>query len=148
MLLKIITLEGIKLNSTTLDDNVQYQKQATLIIEEPEANLHPLLQSKLADFFALTVNYFPNMKFIIETHSEYLIRKLQLLVAKESISPEKLIIHYFNANEHVNANEPKVKIIEINRYGQLTENFGPGFFDEAINLKFDLMVQNTKLNKI
>jgi AAA15 family ATPase/GTPase len=49
------------------------------LIEEPENHLHPKLQSKLADFFIDAKNRF-GVSFIIETHSEYLIRKIQYLV--------------------------------------------------------------------
>jgi predicted ATPase len=114
-----------------------------LIIEEPEANLHPNLQSKLADVFVLAQKTFPNLQLILETHSEYLIRKLQYLTAKEEIGTKDSIIYYFNSDENVSKTEPKVKEIEITNSGNLTDNFGPGFYDEATTLKFELM----KLNK-
>lgn len=120
-----------------------YSGGFNLIIEEPEANIHPNLQSKLADILISVKKYRPNCKIIIETHSEYLIRKLQYLVAKQEIKREDCIIHYFNADENVSKEEPKVKPIEINEGGNLTDNFGPGFFDEATRLQFDLL----KLNK-
>ena len=52
--------------------------QKLIIVEEPEVFLHPDWQSKLADFFVYCMNYNKknDIKFIIETHSEYLIRKL------------------------------------------------------------------------
>jgi predicted ATPase len=114
----------------------------TLIIEEPESNLHPNLQSKLADVFVLANKTF-GLKFIIETHSEYLIRKFQYLTAKNEINQDDSVIYYFNSDEFVNSLEPKVKHIFINEYGGLTDSFGPGFFDEATKLQFDLI----KLNK-
>src|SRR5690606_33592908 len=40
----------------------------TIIIEEPEANLHPKLQSKLADVFVCILKHYPQFNFIIETH--------------------------------------------------------------------------------
>ena len=49
------------------------------------------------------------------------------------------IIHYFNSDDNVSINEPKVKPIEINNRGILTDNFGPGFYDETTKLQFDLM---------
>ncbi len=132
------------------------------IIEEPEANLHPDFQSKLADILALLIKEYNKSKrnvFIIETHSEYLIRKLQYLVAKEDVitderqfnkvnNPESLetkdvVIYYFNDDKYVTKEEPKVKEIEITESGNLTDTFGPGFFDEATKLQFELM----KLNK-
>ena len=117
-----------------------------LIIEEPEANLHPNLQSKLADIFALTVKTFPRPNLIIETHSEYLIRKLQYLTAKGDISPYDTSIYYFNADKYVSQQEPKVKQIEIRENGNLSDTFGPGFYDETTRLQFDLMKLNQEQN--
>lgn len=113
------------------------------IIEEPEANLHPALQSKLADILMIANKASNNSwKFIIETHSEYFIRKLQYLTAKQELKTENCIIHYFNSDENVTREEPKVKPIEINEEGNLTDNFGPGFYDEATRLQFELLKLN------
>jgi predicted ATPase len=121
----------------------EYKENKILIIEEPEANLHPNLQSKLADMLVTTIETYPYINFIIETHSEYLIRKLQFLTASKKVGTEKSIIYYFNADNYVTANEPKVKPIEIRENGSLSDTFGPGFYDEISRLQFDLM----KLNK-
>jgi hypothetical protein len=120
--------------------------QCTLILEEPEANLHPDLQSKLADALVLCLLVFPNLNFIIETHSEYLIRKLQYLTAKKELNQDQSVIYYFNSDKYVSREEPKVKKIEITSTGNLTDTFGPGFYDEATKLKFDLMKINKEQN--
>lgn len=120
-------------------------KPAILIIEEPEANLHPNLQSKLADILVMAHQEF-GIHFILETHSEYLIRKLQYLVAKKEISQEDVTINYFNSDEFVTANEKKVKEIKIDEFGGLTDTFGPGFFDEATQLQFELYKLNQAQN--
>ncbi len=113
-----------------------------IIIEEPEANLHPKLQSKLADFFVLTINKFPGFRFIIETHSVYFIKKLQLLTAKKQIATNKSVIYYFSSDnlEPLDEPEPKVKKIEMDEFGRLSDEFGKGFFDEEDNLSIDLFM--------
>lgn len=116
--------------------------ESIYIIEEPEANLHPNLQSKFADFLLLTIEHFKNFQFIIETHSEYLIRKIQYLTASKALSTEQSVIYYFNDNKYVNEKEPKVKRININEHGGLTDTFGPGFYDEATRLQFNLLKVN------
>lgn len=111
-------------------------KYVTIIVEEPELNLHPALQSKLASFFH-TVNTEYGIEFIIETHSEYLIRKAQLFVAENQytdqagLNPNPFKVHYFDID-----NGP----YEMNyrNDGRFTNEFGTGFFDVNSNLIFDL----------
>lgn len=109
-----------------------------LILEEPEANLHPNLQSKLAELLVY-IETVINIKFIIETHSEYFIRKLQYLTAKKELKTADSVIYYFNDDKYVSKTEPKVEEIFINGDGGLSDSFGLGFFDESTNLQFDLI---------
>jgi len=107
-----------------------------LIIEEPESNLHPKLQSMLADLFVDTRK--GSLKpLIIETHSEYLIRKLQYWVAKKEIAPENIAIHYIGENN--GKGERDIYEIKIEPDGSLDRDFGTGFFDVATNWRFELM---------
>ncbi|MCB9251735.1 MAG: DUF3696 domain-containing protein [Flavobacteriales bacterium] len=117
-----------------------------LIIEEPETNLHPALQSKLADMFVECFKRY-NIQFIIETHSEYLIRKLQYLTGKGEIEPEMTQMYYFNHPEKIPEGENQIKKINIQKDGSLTDDFGTGFFDEATNWKFELTkLKNSQRN--
>jgi hypothetical protein len=54
-----------------------------------------------------------------------------------------VVIYYFNNPKKVPENEPQIKRITILKDGSLSDNFGPGFIDEGINLKFELL----RLNK-
>jgi predicted ATPase len=115
-----------------------------LIIEKPESNLHPALQSKLADLFVLIHKTMPDLNLIIETHSEYLIRKLQFLTAKKEVDIKNEIIYYYDND--LKTNQSTVKQIEITTDGNLTDNFGLGFLDETAKLQFELMKLNREQN--
>ena len=98
-----------------------------LIIEEPEQNLHPMLQSKLADlFYELNREY--GFRFIIETHSEYLIRKSQVIVGKANKNDQPFDnpfkVYYFPS-------EGDPYDLPYARSGRFEDQFGTGFFDEA-----------------
>lgn len=107
-----------------------------ILLEEPETNLHPKFQSLLADFLVDAINTF-EIRFLIETHSEYLIRKIQLLTAEKQIPTNDSVIYYFPVP--VSNNGSKISKIRINNNGTLDSEFGTGFFDEATNLKLELL---------
>lgn len=113
------------------------------IIEEPESNLHPKFQSMLADYFVDATNNL-NKSFLIETHSEYLIRKLQFLIAKGECDPEDVIIYYIDDPDPKKRqpNAPQVREITIDKFGRMSQDFGPGFFDEADNIAIQLFNLN------
>lgn len=108
-----------------------------IIIEEPEQNLHPSLQSKLADLIT-EVAMDDSYKFLIETHSEYFIRRTQVLVAEMNIESEEELtkqnpfkVYYFPA-------EGIPYDMMYRPDGRFSEEFGKGFFDEASNLAISL----------
>jgi AAA15 family ATPase/GTPase len=110
----------------------------TLAIEEPEVHQHPRYQSALAEIFVDAMTKY-NVNFIIETHSEYIIRKLQLLVAKKNVNPSDISLLYVYDEKNRPKHEPHIKQINIRKDGMLDGSFGDGFFDEADMLSMFLL---------
>lgn len=99
-----------------------------IIIEEPEQNLHPMLQSKLADLlFELNAKY--NFRFIIETHSEYLVRRSQVIVGDEFETDEKLKNNPFKVYYFPSEGIPYDMVYTTS--GLFEKKFGEGFINEA-----------------
>lgn len=113
---------------------------STIAIEEPEVHQHPKFQSMLADLFVDAYKEY-NVQFIIETHSEYLIRKLQTLVGEKSIDNSMVSLVYVYDSDPVKRPmyTPQVKTIDILPDGRLSDKFGEGFFDEADRLAMNLL---------
>ncbi len=126
----------------TIDKDKFFDKQPMFYLEEPESNLHPNWQSLLMELI-VDINQRFGIRFIIETHSEYMIRKLQYLMADKTrnLHTKDALVYYFNSDKNVNESEgePKIKKISLDKSGSLSDNFGPGFYDEAINLEYDLL---------
>ena len=113
--------------------NRRIYREDNIIIEEPEIHLHPKYQSLLADMLTdAYLNY--NVHFIVETHSEYLIRRLQNIVGdtNSGLLPKDISINYIYSKDdpEYNSNNP-IKRINLRSDGRLEESFGKGFFDEA-----------------
>ena len=106
-----------------------------ILVEEPEQNLHPALQSKLADLF-YSVYKKCGVRFIIETHSEYLVRKSQVIV-KEKIGKNgnPFSVYYFDTQ---NTKTPYYQM-EYRPDGNFSNEFGTGFFDDANKLLYDIL---------
>lgn len=108
-----------------------------LIVENPEAHLHPKAQSRLAQFLAKVSSC--GVQIFIESHSEHILNALRLAVLKQIVTAEDLSILYFQQNT-----EQPVINIPVKSDGEL-EVWPEDFFDqEEIDLAemFKLRRQN------
>ena len=107
------------------------KKDGILIVENPEAHLHPFGQSRLGQFLALiSMN---GVQVIIETHSEHIINGIRLELSRYDNS-NKGIIHFFTQDSENTRNIP----IDINSNGELS-NWPSGFFDQEKRDLFELL---------
>ena len=134
-----LLISGRELNEINwVSEEDFFENPILVIIEEPETNLHPALQSKLIDMFIECHEKY-NIQFILETHSEYLIRKLQYLTAKKEFAAKDSVIYYFNDPNNISTGEKQVKKIEILEDGRLSSPFGTGFYDETAKIMSALL---------
>ena len=94
-----------------------------MIIENPEAHLHPYAQSIIAKF--LTLVAIKGVQVIIESHSEHILNGLRIPIFEEIIDKEELNVLYFDRE----INNPYIKI-EINDDGGI-RNWPKDFFDQS-----------------
>ncbi|PVZ52273.1 hypothetical protein C9424_20510 [Arthrobacter sp. H-02-3] len=92
-----------------------------VMVEQPELHLHPKVQSRLADFFLYAR---PGVKFLIETHSEYLITRIRRRVAEGKVSPTTVRVMF--AEQHQGATS--VRTLGMSEFGDF-EVWPDGFFD-------------------
>ncbi|MCI8783316.1 DUF3696 domain-containing protein [Lachnospiraceae bacterium 48-21] len=122
-------------------------KRRTVIFEQPEIHLHPAAQAQLADLFVECINDKKGAvnRILIETHSEHLIRKLQVLVADPDvkISDDQVAIYYVDKDEKGDSYVEKMKLCEN---GQFEKTWPTGFFDKSYELTKMLMKANSKVS--
>jgi predicted ATPase len=95
-----------------------------LLIENPEAHLHPRGQSKLAELMALAAQ--AGIQLIIETHSDHIFNGIRKAIALNKIQKEKAAIHFFELDDN---NASVVTEIKLSDKGRVL-NFKKGLFDQ------------------
>jgi predicted ATPase len=112
-----------------------------IAIKQPELHLHPKLQMKLADLFFLKgfglLDNFSQGHILVETHSEHLIRKLQILVAQKKINHDDVSVLYIQSTEGKNISE--IINLKLDEKGLFTTRWPNGFFEESSILNIQLI---------
>jgi len=108
---------------------------STVWMEQPEIHLHPRVQAELADVFISAVQAYENhqprgVQFIVETHSEHFLNRLQRRIAEGKIAPADVAIYFAQRAQGATDLEP----LRVNLYGEI-ENWPENFFgDEMADL--------------
>ena len=96
-----------------------------LIIDSPEAHLHPLGQSKMGGFLAHIAA--AGVQVVIETHSDHILNGVRLAVRDNVVSPDQTAIYFFR---YPTTDSSRVMAPLIDKEGNLSE-WPDGFFDQS-----------------
>ena len=105
-------------------------RRATLMVEQPEAQLHPTAQLELGSFFADLWQQ-RQVGSIIETHSDNILLRLRRLIAKADLSNEDVSVAFFTVDEG-KRNMPIIKNLDINEDGSMQPGLPMEFFGADI----------------
>lgn len=98
----------------------------TLIVEEPEIHLHPQAQAELGKFFLDL--YADKINSIVETHSEYLVVRLQQYVAQGLISRDDIVFYFIRSG----SDGKEVVELCLDEKGVFTSEWPGGFFPQRL----------------
>ena len=97
-------------------------------IEQPEVHVHPKLQADLGDLLAEAIKEPRQNRFIVETHSEHLILRLQRLVRKKVLNPEDISVIYVSRRPE----GAKAERLHLDEDGDFIDDWPNGFFTERL----------------
>ncbi len=101
--------------------------QSLLLIENPEAHLHPKGQALMGELLAKTAS--GGVQVVIETHSDHVLNGIRLAVHGGDIAPEDVQLHYFERLERNDTVHHMVISPQIDRDGRI-DDWPDGFFDQ------------------
>ena len=106
---------------------LQAETGGLLLVENPEAHLHPAGQSMIGGFLARVAA--DGVQIFLETHSDHVLNGIRLAVAdgRAALLPEQVAINFLRAEDDEG---PTVQSMELKETGQLSA-WPAGFFDQA-----------------
>jgi len=122
-------------------------RHTSLMVEQPEAQLHPTAQLEMGEFFCDLWNK-RGVGSIIETHSDNILLRLRRLIATGELSAGDVSVAYFT-HDRKNGNMPVIWNLNINEDGSMQskspEEFLPAeFFGKNLHEVLKMMSASPK----
>lgn len=112
------------------------RKGDTILIENPEAHIHPAGQRWLGELIAW-VGRINDVQVLVETHSDHILNGIRVAVKQKRITKEKVNLSYFY-KDGTDGFQHKVITPHLTDEGRIDE-WPKGFFDEWDNALLDLL---------
>ena len=123
---------GINQILPVIIEGIASQEGAILCVEQPEIHLHPRLQANIADLMIDTIADEPGKRkqWIVETHSELLIRRIRTRIAQGDISPSDVSVLYVDPDDD-DCEGSAIKQLRLDENGRFLDEWPNGFFEEG-----------------
>lgn len=107
-------------------------RSKTICIEQPEIHLHPKLQANIANFFVTTAQE-NGCQWIIETHSEALMLRLQKHMREGKLTPDEISVVFV---EPAGDSGSRIMNLRLGAMGNFLDEWPGGFFEESFSEMF------------
>ncbi|MYC06243.1 MAG: DUF3696 domain-containing protein [Chloroflexi bacterium] len=126
---------GINQLLPVIIEGIASPEDSIICVEQPEIHIHPRLQAHLADLMIDTIADEPvkRKQWIVETHSELLILRLQRRIREGEINSEDVSVLYVNPGQ----NGSTIEVLRLDEEGDFIDAWPHGFFDEGFNELMD-----------
>lgn len=99
------------------------KKGDIIVVENPEAHIHPMAQSRLTEFLIKVC--IGGVQVFIESHSEHVLNAFRVAVKLEQIKSDEISVNFFQKDE-----EKQILNIPIRSDGKIFD-WPKGFFDQT-----------------
>jgi len=103
-------------------------ERQTITIEQPEVHVHPRLQADLGDLLASAIQFPRLHRFIVETHSEHLVLRMQRLVRDKRIHADDVSIIFVSRG----LDGSRAQRLCLDANGDFLDDWPGGFFPERL----------------
>lgn len=98
-----------------------------LLIENPEAHLHPKGQARMGEMLALAASC--GVQVLVESHSDHVLNGIRLAVHANKLQPEDVRLYFFQRQEQSEQSTSAVVSPDLDGNGRI-DRWPDGFFDE------------------
>jgi predicted ATPase len=101
-----------------------------VLLENPEAHVHPRGQARLGELIARAVH--GGVQVMVETHSDHVLNGTRIAIRRGLITPDDVVIQFFGRTPSSGGIVSHIQTMRVDANGRIA-NWPDGFFDEWDN---------------